>query len=365
MATIDEVARRAGVGVGTVSRVLNGRPRVAPATRERVLSIIAELDYHPSAAARGLSLGRTSSVGVIVPFVTQLSVVERVRGIVQALGGSGYDMVLFAVETPSQRDDVFRRVAIGGPVDGVLVVSLPPRDDELDRLGAAGRPAVLVDAAHPRLPSVVTDDVEGGCLATDHLLALGHRRIAFVGDAPDPAFGFSACRMREQGYRTSMAAAGVAVDEALVRRGPHGREVAHALTRALLELREPPTAVFASSDTQALGVLEAAGFAGYRVPEDLSVVGYDDIEVAPYAGLSTVSQPLLESGTRGARLLLEALDGHQGPPAREQLPLTLVPRRTTGPVGGRAPGRPTQDGRPRPERVRPMPDPVQRAGTTS
>jgi len=342
MATIDEVARRAGVGIGTVSRVLNGRPRVAPATRERVLSVIAELDYRPSAAARGLSLGRTSSVGIIVPFVTQLSVVERIRGIVRALDGSGYDMVLFAVETPSQRDDAFRRVGIGGPVDGVLVVSLPPRDDELHRLAAAGRPVVLVDASHPRLPSVVTDDAEGGRLATEHLLTLGHRRVAFVGDAPDPAFGFSACRLRERGYRSAMHAAGAPVDEALVRRGSHGREVAHGLTRALLGLREPPTAVFASSDTQALGVLEAAGLAGFRVPEDLSVVGFDDIEVAPYAGLSTVSQPLQESGTCGAELLLAALGSDSLAPVRRQLPLTLVPRRSSGPVAGRAPGRAPQ-----------------------
>lgn len=353
MATIDQVARRAGVGVGTVSRVLNGRPRVAPATRERVLEVIAELDYHPSAAARGLSLGRTCSIGVIVPFVTQLSVVERVRGVVQALSGSGYDLLLFAVETPGQRDDVFRRVAIGGPVDGVLVVSLPPRDDELDRLGAAGRSVVLIDAGDPRTPSVVIDDVDGGRLATQHLLALGHRRIAFVGDAPDRAFGFSACRMRERGYREAMAGAGVDVDEALVRRGPHGREVAHGLTRALLELDEPPTAVFASSDTQALGVLEAAGLAGFDVPDDLSVVGFDDIEVAPYAGLSTVSQPLQQSGTCGAELLLAALAGEPSPPVRVELPLHLVPRRSSGPVGtppSARPRRPSGDRRAEPAR---------------
>lgn len=334
MATIDEVARRAGVGVGTVSRVLNGRPRVAPATRERVLAVIAELDYHPSPAARGLSLGRTSTIGVVVAFVTQLSVVERIRGVVDAVGGSDYDLVLFPVTSPAQRDETFRRLARGGVVDGVIAVSLPPRNDEVDRFQAAGRPLVLVDAADHRLPSVLTDDVEGGRLAVQHLLDLGHRRIAFLAEVHDPGFGFTAYSRREHGYRGALAAAGVPVDPGLVRSGPYGRDTARRLTRDLLDRDDPPTAVFAASDTQALAVIEAAEQAGWRVPRDLSVVGFDDTEVAPHAGLTTVAQPLHRSGVRGAELLIGAIGGHGAPPARELLPVSVVVRRTTG-VGGR------------------------------
>jgi LacI family transcriptional regulator len=215
--------------------------------------------------------------------------------------------------------------------DGLLIVSLAPTDEEADAFGRAGAPVVLLDAFHPRLPSIRTDDVAGGLLATRHLIALGHERIAFVGDRPDPGFGFTASDRRRDGYRRALRDAGLPGRRELEREGPHGRLVAHRLTRELLSLDTPPTAIFAASDTQALGVLEAAGAEGFRVPEDLSVVGFDDIEAAPYVGLTTVHQPLEESGRRGLERLVAALRGERDGAHDERLELSLCERRTTAP----------------------------------
>jgi DNA-binding LacI/PurR family transcriptional regulator len=325
LATIAEVARHAGVGVATVSRVINGSPAVREQTRQRVLDAIAELGYAPNHAARALSTGRTLSVGVVAPFFTRPSVIERLRGISHVLAGAGYRMVLFDVERPGQDSESFR--TLPGGLDGLLSISLCPPDADLDRFAAAGMPVVLVDHPHQCLPAVHVDDVAGGRLATEHLLELGHERIAFLGDFEHNYHGFTSSALRRVGYQEALCGAGLEVDPELVRRATHGRDPAAALTRELLDLADPPTAVFAASDTQALGVLEAADELGVDVPGDLAVVGYDDIEIARYAGLTTIAQPLEESGAIGAHLLLGALDG-EGASGR-QLPVRLVVRSTT------------------------------------
>ena len=328
--TIADVARRAGVGAGTVSRVLNGGERVSDATRRRVNAVIDELDYRPSQAARNLSLGRTSTVGVVVPFFTHASAVERLRGLVPVLTGVGYDFVLFDVETREQRDHHVESLARPGRVDGAVVVSLPLSDEEVGRFVRARIPLVLLDAAHPDVPHVVIDNVRGGRLATEHLLALGHERIAFVGDPPTNPYDFTSSVDRRTGYLAALKRAGIAQRPEYVREGSHDREVAFRLTEELLALPEPPTAVFVASDTQALGVIEAARRHDVAVPSALSVIGFDDIEVSGLVGLTTVRQPLAESGARAGSLLLGALQGAELP-RETMLPLDVVFRETTGP----------------------------------
>jgi len=335
--TIADVAAHAGVGAGTVSRVLNDSPRVSEPTRARVLAAIELLDYRPNPLARGLSRGRCQTLGVVVPFFTHASAVERLRGVAAALDGSRYDLVLFNVESPVHRDEHFATLTRRDRADGLLVMSLPPPTPSLARLADAGVPVVLLDTSGPGVPVVLTDDVEGGRLATHHLLALGHTRIAFIGDDPDNPLGFTAGTSREAGYRTTMADAGVKVPAGYVRHGPHVRSVARRLTEQLLARRDRPTAIFASSDVQALGVLEAVRAAGLDVPGDISVVGFDDIEVSSYAGLTTVRQPLYESGQLAARILLDALEEEHLPePSEHRLSIELIERATTAPPGHRA-----------------------------
>jgi LacI family transcriptional regulator, galactose operon repressor len=328
--TIAEVAKQARVGVATVSRVLNCSPAVRDETRQRVLDAIAELGYSPNAAARALSTGRTRAIGVVAPFFTRPSVVQRLRGISRVLADGGYQLVLFGVEQPCERDAYFRALPEGGGLDGLLSISLCPTDAELERFEAARVPVVLVDHPHALVPAVYTDDRAGGRVAVEYLLSLGHSRIAFLGD---DEFGFTSSAMRREGYEAALADAGIDLDPALVRRGRHGREAAAAMTFELLEGADPPTALFAASDTQALAALEAARALGARVPGDLSIVGYDDIELARYLGLTTVAQPLDESGTVGAELLLEKLDGGAARPRR--LDVELIVRSTTARPGTR------------------------------
>jgi LacI family transcriptional regulator len=337
LTTIAEVAREAGVGVGTVSRVINDSGAVSEGTRRRVLDAVSRLGYAPNAAARALSTGRTNRIAVVAPFVTSASVVERLRGVTRVLAGAERQLVLFDVERPEQRSSCFDGLAGGGSVDGVLSISLSPTAREIARFSAAGAPLVLVDRVHPTLPCVAIDDVAGGRMATEHLLELGHERIAFVGDDERNPFGFTSSGARRAGYEAALREAGLEPDPELVVRGGPGRLEGGRGALRLLALDRPPTAVFAASDDQALGVLDAAAEACIPVPEALSVVGFDDVEVARWAGLTTVAQPLEESGEKGAELLLAAAEGRPAPSCR--LELQLVRRLTTAEHGS-IPGRP-------------------------
>jgi LacI family transcriptional regulator len=324
------VAERAGVAISTVSRVLNDG-QVSAATKTSVLAAISDLGYRPRASARALASGPKGALGMVIPYFTHPSAVERLRGALEAMATTEHELILCNVADPAQRDEYLGRRAPLDRVDGLLIVSLVPHDSEVEAMAGAGVPAVLVDAEHPQLPRIVIDDVYGGQLATRHLLELGHERIAFVGDTTDPRFGFASSERRWSGYRHALTQAGIRSPRTLRRVGPHGRATAHRLTRELLSLSVPPTAIFAASDLQALGVLEAATVEGFKVPDDLSVVGFDDVEVAQYVGLTTISQSLHESGKRGVERLLDVVRDRDNGPLEEQLPLELKVRRTTRP----------------------------------
>jgi DNA-binding LacI/PurR family transcriptional regulator len=188
-ARIADVAALAGVGVATVSRVINGQMGVRPSTRERVIEAIEALNYRPSSLARGLSLQRTMVVAAVLPWFTNPSAVQRVRGIVDGLSASNYDLMLFDIESEGRQRRAFELFDRGDRADGLLVVSTLPPEAEVDRLRAADIPCVLIDAVHPSFPSIAVDDVAGGEMATRHLVELGHRRVALIGDPP-PEFRF-------------------------------------------------------------------------------------------------------------------------------------------------------------------------------
>ena len=209
-------------------------------------------------------------------------------------------------------------------------------------------PTVLIDTSHSALPSVVIDDRNGGRIATEHLLSLGHERIAFIGEPERNPFGFVSSRYRQEGYADALADAGIAFDRRYVKHGPHVRTAARQLANELFAMADPPTAVVAASDVQALGVLEAARLAGKSVPRDVSVIGYDDIDLAAYSGLTTVRQPLKVSGERGSEILTGALaTGIRPIPFVEELALELVVRGTTSaPARTSTVGRTRRDGSP-------------------
>jgi DNA-binding LacI/PurR family transcriptional regulator len=329
--TIRDVAKRAGVGIATVSRVLNASPSVSEETREKVLQAIEELSFTPNPIARRLSTGRTLTIGVIVPYFTLPDFVKRLQGVQSALIDSDYDLVLFNVETPAQRDKYFQDLNKHTRVDGLLIMSLGVVERDLQMFATADTPVVLIDSYHPQAHRVIVDHIEGGRMATNYLLSLGHQKIGFVSDHLENPFSFTATIERHQGYRSALEQAGLPYQEQYFQHGEHGREIARHLGSTLLKLPEPPTAVFAATDTQAIGVLDAARKAGKMIPDNFSIIGYNDIRDAEYLNLSTIRQPLFESGVKGVELLLEMIETPMDEPQEINLDLELIVRGTTAP----------------------------------
>jgi DNA-binding LacI/PurR family transcriptional regulator len=328
--TIADVAADAGVGVGTVSRVLNGSEQVRTATLHAVQDSIARLGYRPSHAAAALVRGTPRTVAIIVTHLTRPSTVVRLASALAVVEAQGYDTIVCNVDTPQERDRHLEALLPTHRADGVLTICLPFSREQLDQFSRAGVALVSVDAVNPGVPQTVIDNVLGGKLATEHLIGLGHRRIAFIGDTvfgkPPADLGFTSSAHRLRGYRQALAAAGIEPEAGLIRRGAHNTATAAEHAAQLLKTPDPPSAIFAASDTQAIGVLAAADRLGVAVPGQLSVVGFDDIESAAFLGLSTVRQPLDLSGTEGARRLCSLLRGERVHPLRQELPIELVAR---------------------------------------
>lgn len=331
MTTIRDVARVAGVGIGTVSRVLSGHPNVAEATRQRVQAAIEQLDYRSSPVARALRRGRTGVIEVLVPLFTRHFYVEVLRGIAEAATTGGYTLLIRTIERPADRDRAFAACGAAGTTDGVLLVSLAPPAALLHRLAAAGVPLVLVDRTDGGPAGIGVDHAAAMAAAVGHLVGLGHRRIALIDRREDP-FALEEPGGRQAGYRQALAEAGLPLNPAYDMVTEYTPEAGQAALAALLTLPVPPTAVLTGSDGQALGVLEAARQAGRAVPGDLSVAGYNDIDVAPYLGLTTVHVPMYDMGRAGSEMLLDLLDRPGVAPAPRRFPADLVVRATTGPA---------------------------------
>lgn len=329
--TIRDVAKQAGVSVATVSRVFNNSSTVSEQTRKKVLHVCNELDYHPHPYAQRLSLGRSLTVAVILPFLTIPSYVERLRGVQQILEESEYDLVLFTATSPEKRDAHFSELSRKGRVDGLLIVSLPPSDDQVKRFNKSNLPAVLIDAYHPEMNRVVSDDIRGGYLATKYLLDLGHRKIAYLSDKLDTPFHFVAMRQRFEGYCQALHEAGITVESDYHRQGRVGGVESYEKAKELLLLPDPPTAIFAASDTNAVGVIKAARDLDVKVPDDLSIIGYDGIRDSEYLEITTIQQPLFRSGVEGVELLFTLLEKPIENTQEIKLPVHLIVRETSAP----------------------------------
>lgn len=328
--TIADVAERAGVGVGTVSRVLNESPLVSDRTRARVLTVIEEMDYYPSDLARGLSTGTAGVLGAVVQRMTTPSAMQRLRGILDVASDAGFDVILRNVNDVDDYRDQVRSLLRPDRCAGGLLVSFKPSAEDIKRLGTNPVPVVTVDGQLPGVSGLFIDDERGGRIACEHLIELGHQRIAFVGDREDP-IGFGPSMKRLAGFRQAMDSAGCAVPEQYVKIGAHERLVAMQHTNELLDLAQPPTAIVAAADFHAMVVMDSARLRNVAIPEHLSVIGFDDLDMAEYLDLSTVRQPLYESGARGARLLLEVIGAGSPPPRHVEMALELVARGTTAP----------------------------------
>ncbi|MEO6886772.1 MAG: LacI family DNA-binding transcriptional regulator [Jatrophihabitantaceae bacterium] len=334
-ASIEDVARLAGVSIATVSRALRGLPDVATSTRSRVLNAAAELDYVASPFAARLASGRTSTVGVVVPFVNRWFFAEVIDTAESALRQAGFDLLLYNLGNEAGRETFFDVMPIRKRVDAVLIASLALADDEFDALSALKCQVGLLGLDRPGFLSCRIDDVAGARSAVEHLLTMGHQRIALIGGDTDDPMRFTPPLHRLHGYHEALAGAGIEPDPALEVLGYFTVDGGAGATRQLLALDDRPTAIFAESDEMAFGALREIRRTGLRVPEDVAVIGFDDHRHAELMDLSTVRQPVAAQSLDVTSRLLQAVAAHDvGASASTQatvLPTELVIRGSTDP----------------------------------
>jgi LacI family transcriptional regulator len=326
--TIYDVARLSGLSISTVSRVLNFPEKVNEATRARVMSAIDELHYTPQAEARARALQNTRRIGILTPFFTSPSVVQRLRGMDVALADRNYEIIVYTVDSIRKLDTYLSSLPLTSNLDGLIILSLPFSEESAQRLHRHGLEVVSIEFSHPRFSSVLIDDVYGGKLAARHLVSQGHQRIALLGDVDPPDYAIRPVISRLEGFRQELAEANIALEDRYVCSVSYLQEPTRKAARKLLGGLQRPTAIFAAADIQAIAVIRIAREMGLRVPEDLAVIGFDDLDIAEDIGLTTIRQPLDDSGRIAAELLLSRLEYPDRPVQHIQLPLALVIRDT-------------------------------------
>jgi LacI family transcriptional regulator len=328
--TINDIAKRASLSKASVSRALNGKQDVDPETRERVLKLAAQMGYVPSASARALSNGRSNYLGLLVPTLTWPWILEVLRGVAEEVERSGYSLILYTTTDGEDSERAFMsQVVPAGAVDGLALVIPFGMLAYIEGLAKGGLPVVVVDdrGHYPDLPTVATTNVEGGRAATAHLIEQGRQRIAMLNGPHD----FGCNRDRLAGYKSALKDGGLRFDPRLVTDSDFKEEGGASAMGTLLAADPRLDAVFAANDVMAFGAMRALRNAGRRVPEDVAVVGFDDIPASAmtHPPLTTVRQPLYEMGRTAASMVMAAIRG-ESIAKRVELPTSLVIRDSSG-----------------------------------
>jgi DNA-binding LacI/PurR family transcriptional regulator len=332
-ATIFDVAKRAGVSIGTVSRVLNNRDRVHPRTRERVQKAIEELDFHSNALARGLASQQTDTLGLIIPQVNDPFYFQIVRGVEDAASEKNYSLLIASqprTATEARYNRLFRR----GHVDAIILMGIDARPQEVQQIVERGVPIVLIQQEMDReIPTFSADNYSGACAVSRHLVEdHGYKRIAFISGThhtPDS-------RERLRGLRDILREHGLELPSQYIVQGDYLIGSGYTAMMQLLNLPERPEAVFAANDQMALDAIKAARDFGLSVPDDIAIVGFDDVPLASYSSpeLTTVHQPIYELGYQAAQMALNGIRSDQrqrnGVAPRVLLPTRLVVRASCG-----------------------------------
>ena len=327
--TIRDVATSAGVSVSTVSLAINHPGRVSDQTRQRVLQVIDELGFVPKADAVDRARRGVGRIGVLGPFTSHAAAGRRLNGVLRAVTGTDLEVVVFDHSSATDSADPFLTgLPRTGRLDGLIIASLVPRDEVVGKLVDLPLPTVLIDGYHPRLSSVQTDDAVGGRLAATHLLGLGRRSFGFVGELQRSQQYVSPAERRLAGFRNILRSAGHDLEDAAVVWTPREFTAACANATRLLSVLTTPAAIFASDDLLAAAVVRAVHHAGLRTPKDIAVVGFDDSDLAQVLDLTTVRQPLEESGEIATKMLVEHI--HNPVPTQTiMLELEFVSRGST------------------------------------
>jgi DNA-binding LacI/PurR family transcriptional regulator len=333
MAGVVEIAEKAGVSAATVSRALRGLHHVNERTRSKIVAAAMELNYplRPDLIPHELAV-RTNRVGVIAPYLSRWFFAEAINGIEQSLREAGMDLLLYNFSEVDARQRIFQHKQLRGKVDALIVISMPPTDEEFASLLSLGIPITTIGFVHEGCTSVAIDDVAGGRVATKHLTDLGHREIAVLSGQRETAYNFDVSDNRNKGYVEALNEVGVEWNPDLEIRGDFNIYTAEIAMESFLQRKKLPTAIFCHSDEMAFGALKAIRAKGLRVPEDISVIGFDDHTIAQYTGLTTIAQaPQFEGQVAAAAAIAEITN-----PVSEHrnivVPLSLVVRETTAKI---------------------------------
>ncbi len=331
MVTIKDIAKAAGVSPSTVSRALNDSPLIRESTKERIKRLAAELGYERNELARSLVKGRTRALGLLVPDITNPFFAEITKGVEDAARSRGYGVILCNTGDDPQRELDYGLLLRRKRVDGQIITSVALEDPFLPQLARTRTPFVLVSRISARVdaPYVIVDDEKGAELAAEHLLRLGHRKIACISGPEDVVPG----KVRAEAFVRYLGFHGVKVPRTWVRHTEFTWDGGERVAAEILGKRRRPTAIFAANDLIALGVLVAAHKRGIPVPEELSVIGFDDIAYAslPLIELTTVAQPAYEMGYMAAEWLMDILEGKRRRKLQKRVRPKLIARKTTAP----------------------------------
>ncbi len=326
--TIYDVAALSGVSISTVSRVLNAPDQVSDEARHKVVKAIDELGFVPKAEARARALQHSHRIGVLTPYFTAPSFVQRLRGVSTALANTNNELIIYTIDSLSRLQGYLTTLPINGNLQGLIVISLPVDAASASRLVKHGLNTVSIEYRTNGFSSIEIDDSAGGKLAAEYLVSKGHTRLGFIGDIDPPNYAIRPVGKRLEGFRQGLSEAGLKLEPEYVCSCAYLQEETQAAVLRLIGLPKPPTAIFLAADIQATVALKVARGAGLHVPGDLAVLGFDDLDLAGYVGLTTIRQPLDDSGRIAVELLLSKLADNDRPQQHIQLPLSIVERDT-------------------------------------
>lgn len=327
--TIYDVAELSGLSIATVSRVLNTPERVSASSRQKVMEAIDQLGFVPKAENRARALQGIQRIGVITPFFTSPSFVDRLRGVATALSKTRCELVIYTVDSMDRLQGYLASLPIQGNLDGLIILSLPLDEEAAQRLLSNQLETVLVEWKHPSFNTILVDDRAGGKLAAQHLLELGHRHCAYVYFGEHPEYAIHPETQRLAGFRETLAEAGVSLPDDYIKYFQLSREGIREKLRELFDLPEPPTGIFAPSDDLAIRVIHRARELGVQTPGDISVIGFDGIDIAEHVDLTTITQSLVESGHMAVELLLARLADPGRPIQQIKIQVRIEERGTT------------------------------------
>lgn len=327
--TIYDVARMADVSIATVSRVLNSPYQVTETTREKVLHAIAQLQFVPKAEASARARKHFGRIGVLTPSLTVPSFVERLRGVAHALHNTEYELIVYSVGNNAQLQHYLDMLSASRRLDGLIIMTLPIEEKSLKRLIANHLEIVCIEVANPFCCNITANNTLGGQFAATHLLEKGYRRCAYIGENFHIASETNNSAKRLQGFRDTLHIYGMELPDEYIRLFPFTMDGTIEHTHQLLDLSPPPEAIFTYSDLYAIGVLKAARMRKMHIPEDVAVIGFDNIDAADFVELTTVDQHLEESGKLATELLISRMTGKAPIVQNIELQIQIKERGTT------------------------------------